>query len=139
MIQQLTISADGLHPFNGLQLVTLNGQGGEGYSQDSLQSLDIAISSVLLDLVQSDDWLIAHLLGQRLFHLGHWWAMADLPSHGVRDEISVMTSYLLDQGVPGSCILLSRAKHPGKSIQPEASTASLWIESFRCERDNEIA
>jgi hypothetical protein len=50
--------------------------------QDPLQSLDIEISTVLLDAGQPAGWLMAHLLGPRLFRVSQWWVKPDLQSHG---------------------------------------------------------
>ena len=50
--------------------------------QDPVQNLDIEISTVLLDSGQPAGWLMAHLLGPRLFRVSQWWVKPDLQSHG---------------------------------------------------------
>ena len=130
-MQQLTLSADGWHQSDGMQLVHLDRQGGaellqrlagsvakasrrgrfgllawrelpernrlelgpalqapkwawpaDDNGQDPLQSLDIEISTVLLDSGQPAGWLMAHLLAPRLFRVSQWWVKPDLQSHG---------------------------------------------------------
>lgn len=130
-MQQLTLSADGWHQSDGLQLVHLDRQGGTELLQrltgsvararrggrfellawgelpernrrelgpalhapkwawpaddnghDPLQSLDIEISTVLLDSGKPAGWLMAHLLGSRLFRVSMWWVKPELMGHG---------------------------------------------------------
>jgi len=130
-MHQLTLSADGWHQSDGMQLVHLDRQRGaellqrlagsvakgrrtgrfdllawgelpersrqelgpalqapkwawpaDDNGQDPLQSLDIEISTVLLDSGQPAGWLMAHLLVPRLFRVSQWWVKPDLQSHG---------------------------------------------------------
>jgi hypothetical protein len=60
---------------NGLGLADSN-------DQDPLQSLDIEISTVLLDSEQPAGGLITHLMGPRLFRVSQWWVKPDHQSDG---------------------------------------------------------
>lgn len=49
---------------------------------DPLQSLDVEISTVLLDGGQPAGWLMAHRVGERLFRVSQWWVNPGLQSPG---------------------------------------------------------